>query len=175
MRKGIAYLPGLSSSSHTPLPSHVLGIPVEYHPDSKHAIADARGFGAKAKIAVGPVWHRLDAPTQMAVLYHEAGHIIGRHREKRAAMLLLLAAPSLILLPWVILCALGATAALYFIIERLAQNQESAADRFAAANGYGESMLNFVRAAGPPPSVPFFYPDFERRCGAIARYLKERK
>jgi len=176
MRRGIRFKPELIASEPTQgLPPEVCGIPVIYHPDSKHTLADARGLGRKAHIAVGPGWHRLDPLQQQATLYHEAGHIIGRHREFRVVMAALLLIPSLVLLPWNIIGAIVATTTIYFVVERWAQNQEIDADRFAARKGFGAAMLHLVRMVGPPASVPFFYPDYERRCGALTRFLEEQR
>jgi hypothetical protein len=170
MKRGIKFRP-LDNPPVGP-PKEVLGIPIVYAVDSKHAVADARGFGKRARIVVGPMWHRLDVRMQAAVLYHEAGHILGRHRELRAAMMILLCLPAFLLLPWVLLACIVSTLVVYFVIERWAQNQEIDADRFAARMGFGREMLHFVRSAGPPPMPPFFYPDYERRCGALIRELE---
>lgn len=173
MKRGVSFIPGVSSASM--VPSEVCGVRVEYRADSKHPLADARGYGKKAFIVVGPAWYRLSPAAQEATLYHEAGHIIGRHREFRVLMSLLLFVPALALLPWMFLACIAATLAVYYGIERLAQNQELDADLFAAKKGSAEPMLQLVRSFGPPPTVPFFYPDYERRCGALVRFLEEQK
>jgi Zn-dependent protease with chaperone function len=176
VKRGLKYIPGLSSSSHPMRPEKIMNIPILYLRDSRHTVADARGFGKRAKIVVNePIFAQLPHETQMAVLYHEAGHIVGGHREIRVFLLAMLCVPAVVLLSWPVLLCLGATLGLYLAVQRVAQDQELDADRFAAQQGYGREMLAFVRAAGAPSIPPFFYPDFERRVGALARFLQEKE
>ena len=164
-------MPGLASSSLPP--KEVCGVPVYFRMDTKHPIADARGYGKKAHIVVGPGWYRLDPATQRSILYHEARHILGHHREIRVFMLALLAVPALMLLPWPVLLCITLTTIMYFCVQRIAQDQELEADRFAAEQGSGAELLAFLRACGPPGVPPFFYPDFERRIGSLKRFMEE--
>lgn len=173
MKRGIRWS-GIVLSDPIPDPETVMGIPIFYVTDSKHAVADARGFGKWARIVVNkPVWSRLDASARLAVLYHEAGHIKARHKEIRLFLLVMLGLPSLVLLSWQVLFCLVLTVGVYFLLQKVAQHQETEADRFAAKNGFGPAMLSLVRAAGPPHIPPFFYPDFERRVGSLVRFLEE--
>lgn len=184
MRRGINHMPLPTTAplergapDIIPLDTHraqILGIPIEFHQHTKFPTADARGFFWKQKIVVGPSWMHLDPRTQRAALLHEARHLQRYHREQRIILSALLALPSLILIPWRILAAIAVTWLLYFAIEQLFRRHELDADRFAAEHGYGRDLLALVKRIGPPPTLPTFYPDYEKRCDALERAIKEK-
>jgi hypothetical protein len=179
MKQGIYFKPnsGMSSGAERGpgwyFPK-VCGIEVIYKPESKYRIADARGFGKRAHIVVGVAFPRLQPRVQQAILHHEAGHILKRHREMRVLATAAMLAP-LAFLPVPVLLPALAAASIYFLVERLAQKQEVDADLFAVKQGYGPELLGFVQMVGPPPNVPFFYPDYERRCAELVRAMGEMK
>lgn len=181
MKRGIRHMtlanPPVGTPEIEPLDfarAQILGIPIEYHPHSKFPTADARGFFWNRHIAVGPQWTQLDARTQRATLFHEARHLLRWHREQRALLCALLALPALVFLSWRELAAIALTIGLFFIVEALSQRHEFDADAFAAEYGYGKELLGLVKRAGPPPMLPTFYPDYEKRCAALERRIKER-
>lgn len=168
--------PPVGAPEIEPLNEHqaaILGIPIEFHSNSALP-ADSRGMFWRRRIVVGPNWLKLDRRTQRAVLLHEAWHVQRFHREQRTLMLFALALPTLWLAPWSVIGAVALTLAIYAGVEWLAQRQELDADRFAAQHGFGNDLLAYVKRNGPPPTLPTFYPDFEDRCEALEKAIKEK-
>lgn len=124
----------------------ILGIPVVFERDCPR-IADARGFWPmKKRIVVGPEWMKLPWGERMAVLYHEAAHCLGLHMEKRLAML-----PMLLLAPE--------------FTRRWCRRQEIEADRFAAANGFGQHLAGLLQRSREMQSM--FYPSYAERIAQL--------
>lgn len=146
------------------------GVPVEFSPFHPH-VADARGFWWNKRIVVGPTFMKLDPRTQASLLFHEVRHCKGFHIEQRVAGLVLLGLPAA-LLPLQIVIALLAFGAMWFLVSKLGESQELAADEFAAERGYGVELLAWIRKQGPL-EMPF-YPDFETRCKELEKRIKER-
>lgn len=154
--------------------AQILGIPIEFHPNTTFPTADARGFFWHRRIVIGPAWMRLDPRTQRAVLLHEARHLLRFHREQRVAMCVLAALPVVLFVPWPIMAAVAGGWAIFMAMEKLMQRHELDADAFAAEHGYGKDLLALVKKSGPPPKLPTFYPDYEKRCDALERRIKEK-
>lgn len=130
----------------------ILGIPVVFDPLCPvHGVA--RGLWPFKRIAVGPEWYRLDVGERLGVLFHEAGHCVGLHLEKRLA-----AVPLLFLAPE--------------FIRRFTHEQELEADRFAAERGYGQELARYLDGRNPPES-PFYPSNAVRSAILRARHCKE--
>lgn len=130
----------------------ILGIPVVFDPRCA-TLAVARGLWPFKRIAVGPEWYRLDVGERLGVLFHEAGHCVGLHMEKRLA-----AAPLLFIAPG--------------FIRRFTHAQEIEADRFAADQGYALDLARVLESRPAPESL--FYPSNEVRSAILrARHLQE--
>lgn len=127
----------------------ILGIPVVFAPSCPE-VARARGFWPAKRIEVGLAWYALAAEARAAVLFHEAHHCRALHLEAR-----------LLLLPLVVLA--------YFVMS-ICRRQEIAADRFAAANGWGGPMADYLARANQPES--HFYPSTSERVAELHRYLE---
>lgn len=116
--------------------------------------AEARGLFSPL-IVVGERFVMLTEGEQQAVLYHEAHHVRANHRLVR-----------LLVLPFV------AVAGLFLVIPGLiAAWQETAADKFAVAAGFGAELKAFLVRASE--STPIFYPTRDERIEAIDKLLRE--
>lgn len=130
----------------------ICGIPVEFDHRAIH-FAEARGIWPfRKRIVVGPHWYELEAEERIAVLYHEAGHCLSCHMEKRALMF-----PLFLIVPWVV-C-------------RWARNQEIEADWFAAANGFGLQLARIINKVQAPKV--FYYPSSAERHRRLQEAIHE--
>ena len=125
-----------------------LGIPVYYTLD-RRVFAESRGIWPWKRIVVGPGWNRLQYEEQIAALLHEAHHCRALHFEIR-----------LLLVPF---CWMTR-------VQRIAQRQELACDRFAHDNGFGHEMLRIMSKTQGTGGE--FYPLLKDRCDHLINLLR---
>lgn len=131
------------------MPFKVLDIPLVYD-DRLALISDSRGVWPFKRIVVGPAFNRLTPREQQAVVLHEAGHCKLYHLEKRLVMLWLAA----------------------FSPRRLiamCHEQEYAADRFAAAAGYGLDLVSLFNKMREAEQEVSFHPPLASRIERLMR------
>lgn len=130
-----------------PMKAHrpaVLGIPVVYD-ERMERISDTSGIGRWKRIKIGPSFWQLTPREAEAVLLHEAGHCKLYHLEQR--------------LLWIWLALVSPRR----LIE-MCHEQEYAADRFAAAAGYGLDLVSlFTRMHEGNDTAVNFHPPLAAR------------
>lgn len=123
MRPGVEYEPGLVAGVDGITPGETFtGFELVY--DAKLPdVAEVRSALWEPYIALGPRWFELYRMEQLAVLWHEVGHIMHEHMLIRIALIPVF---------WT------------DFARRVAQRQELQADEYAVDHGYGRGMLQFL-------------------------------
>lgn len=138
----------MSAIARVPQPP-ALGIPVIYDPEFAR-VAEACGVWPLKHIVVGDKFYRLPMDERTAILYHEAGHCLHWHMEKR-----LLVVPLLLL----------GTRRVREWVHGLARRQEYEADALAWQHGYGPAMARVIRRFTEQDSI--FYPSHAERLARL--------
>lgn len=134
------------------------GIRVDFDPRCR-TITQARGLWPFYRIVVGREWFSLEGEARAAQVLHEVAHCRMHHALKRFAAL-----------PLVILWYIGERCGQ--VACSLTQQQELAADRYAADHGFALDLARSLERF-PAPESPF-YPSHETRIAILrARHPKE--
>lgn len=156
----------------------VFGIPIVYN--ERCPVPQTVGIWPFHRIVVGPSWLALTQAEREAVLHHEAAHCLGKHRELRVLYLIIAAIPVLVCLPFAITLPILLSYLLWELAQWLAKRHELEADEFAASQGHGAGMLQYLNrpeakaAAGIVTLMEgaAFYPNRDERARALETHLK---
>lgn len=136
---------------------HIEGTPFYHAPGPvSFGVAEARGFWPRKRIVVSDNFFRLPPRVQMAVIYHELGHV--KHWDMERAVLQAFGA----FFRWLVL---GPVAAEEYL-RACAHAREFRCDAYAAARGYGSAMIAFLRYKVEPKGFDF-HPPPEARVKAL--------